>query len=150
MKKLLQIIFIYLLITSCGYSPIYSSKNSNFYLEKILKKENNVLNNKLVKNLKIISNTKSQNNLKLEIDTKKNINITANDKAGNPSRYEMNIVVNIIIILSNNQEVQKTFSSSFGYSNDTNKFNLSQYEKEIEEILINKIIEDCIIYLSSI
>jgi len=45
---------------------------------------------------------------------------------------------------------KKTFNKSFNYNNDTNKFNLSRYEKNIEKNMINKIIEEIDLYLQSI
>ena len=59
----------------------------------------------------------------------------------------MTIVLNMNII-SENYNKTKTFSSDFNYSNDSNKFSLKQYEKEIENNLISKIVEKSIIYLS--
>jgi hypothetical protein len=49
MKKFSLIIFIFLL--SCGYKPIYSSKNINFSIGEI-QKENTPLNNEFSRNLK--------------------------------------------------------------------------------------------------
>ncbi len=39
MKSLLSIIFISIILTNCGFKPIYSSKNSNFQIIEI--KNNN-------------------------------------------------------------------------------------------------------------
>ena len=44
----------------------------------------------------------------------------------------------------------KSFSTNFNYNNNANKFTLKQYEKEIENILINKVVEKSIIYLSEL
>jgi hypothetical protein len=138
------------MLGSCGYSPIYSNKNFNFDLSKITKKENNKLNSKIAKNLRIFSNKNNQNKIYLEIDSKKKINTVAKDKKGNPSRYEMIITMIVDINYKGDKNTKKNFTSSFNYNTSANKFELSQYEKEIEESLIDKIIEDCIIYLSKI
>ncbi len=150
MRKIFINLVIILMLGSCGYSPIYSNKNFNFDLSKITKKENNKLNSKIAKNLRIFSNKNNQNKIYLEIDSKKKINTVAKDKKGNPSRYEMIITMIVDINYKGDKNTQKNFTSSFNYNTSANKFELSQYEKEIEESLINKIIEDCIIYLSKI
>ena len=150
MRKIFINLVIILMLGSCGYSPIYSNKNFNFDLSKITKKENNKLNSKIAKNLRIFSNKNNQNKIYLEIDSKKKINTVAKDKKGNPSRYEMIITMIVDINYKGDKNTQKNFTSSFNYNTSANKFELSQYEKEIEETLINKIIEDCIIYLSKI
>ena len=150
MRKIFIHLVIILMLSSCGYSPIYSNKNFNFDLSKITKKENNKLNSKIVKNLRIFSNKNNQNKIYLEIDSKKKINTVAKDKKGNPSRYEMIITMIVDINYKGDKNTKKNFTSSFNYNTSANKFELSQYEKEIEESLIDKIIEDCIIYLSKI
>ena len=150
MRKIFINLVIILMLGSCGYSPIYSNKNFNFDLSKITKKENNKLNSKIAKNLRIFSNKNNQNKIYLEIDSKKKINTVAKDKKGNPSRYEMIITMIVDINYKGDKNTKKNFTSRFNYNTSANKFELSQYEKEIEETLINKIIEDCIIYLSKI
>ena len=64
----------------------------------------------------------------------------------------MTVFLNINVLSKNNYEVNKTktLTANFNYQNNSNKFSLKQYEKEIEDILINKIIEESIIYLSEL
>ena len=62
----------------------------------------------------------------------------------------MIITMIVDINYKGDKNTKKNFTSRFNYNTSANKFELSQYEKEIEETLINKIIEDCIIYLSKI
>ena len=147
MKKIIIIIITSLILNSCGYTPIYSSKEKNFYIEKISKKNSTKLNSKFANNLKIFSNKNSKNIIEIEIDSVKKIETSQKDNKGDPSRFQMTIVLNINII-SENYNKTKTFSSDFNYSNDSNKFSLKQYEKEIENNLISKIVEKSIIYLS--
>ena len=44
----------------------------------------------------------------------------------------------------------KEFKQSINFNNQDDKFQLSQYQKELEQLLINKIIDDVLIYLSNI
>ena len=62
----------------------------------------------------------------------------------------MIISVEIQIIKNNVIKNTKNFSENFSYSNDSNKFSLGQYEKDIEKDLINKIIENINSYLLSL
>ena len=39
MKKLFLILLVFLIFSNCGYTPIYSEKNFNFNLNKIIKKK---------------------------------------------------------------------------------------------------------------
>ena len=151
MKKLIFVVIALFMLNNCGYNPIYSSKNNNFYID-ISQKDKSKLNSKITNNLKIFSNQNSKNIIQLEISSNKKINTIQKDTKGDPSRFQMTVLLNINVLNKNNNEINKTksFSSSFNYSNDSNKFSLKQYEKDIEDNLINKIIERSILYLSEI
>ena len=45
---------------------------------------------------------------------------------------------------------QKIFTNKQNYNNNDNKFQLNQYEKEVEDQLITEIIDDILIYLTKI
>ena len=151
MKKLIFIVIALFMLNNCGYTPIYSSKNNNFNIE-ISQKDRNKLNSKIENNIKKYSNQNSENTIKLEISSNKKINVTSKDSKGDPSKFQMTITLNINILSKNNYKINKTksFFSSFNYNNNSNKFSLKQYEKEIEDILINKITEESIMYLAEL
>ena len=148
MKKIIFIVIALFMLNNCGYTPINSSKNNNFYIE-ISQKDRNKLNSKIENNIIKYSNQNSENTIKLEISSNKKINVTSKDSKGDPSKFQMTITLNINILSKNNYKINKTksFFSNFNYNNNSNKFSLKQYEKEIEDILINKIVERFIIYL---
>ena len=151
MKKLIIIAIALFTLNNCGYNPIYSSKNNNFYID-ISQKDKSKLNSKIENNIKKFSNQNSENIIQLEISSNKKIQIISKDDKGDPSRFQMTILLNINIINKNYNETykRKSFSANFDYSNNSNKFSLKQYEKEIENILIDKVIEKFIIYLSEL
>jgi len=149
MRKIIIIVIASFILNNCGYTPIYSSKEKNFYIEKISQKNTNKLNSKIANNLKIFSNENSKNTIEIEINSVKKIETTQKDNKGDPSRFQMTIMLNINII-GQNYNKTKSFSSNFNYSNNENKFSLKQYEKEIEDILIGKIIEKSVIYLTDL
>ena len=152
MKKLIIIVIALFILNNCGYTPIYSSKDNNFYIKELSQKSTSKLNSKIANNLKIFSNQNSKNIIQLEISAKKKIETIQKDKKGDPSRFKMTVLLNINILNKNNYEINKTknFSKNFNYNNNSNKFSLKQYEKEIENTLINKIVEESIIYLSEL
>ena len=152
MKKLVIIIIALFILNNCGYTPIYSSKEANFYIKEISQKNKSKLNSKIINNIKRFSNQDSDNVIQLEISSNKKINTISKDKKGDPSRFNMTISLTINILNKNNYEINKTksFTEKFDYNNNSNKFSLKQYEKDIEDNLINKIIERSIIYLSEL
>jgi len=151
MKKLIFVVIALFILNNCGYSPIYSSKNNNFYID-ISQKDRSKLNSKIENNIKKFSNQNSENIIQLEISSNKKINTISKDKKGDPSRFSMNVSLTINTLNKNNYEINKTksFTEEFDYNNNSNKFSLKQYENDIEDNLINKIIERSIIYLTDL
>ena len=152
MKKLIIIAIALFTLNNCGYSPIYTSKNNNFYIEEISQENKNKLNSNIINIIKKNSNQNSKNTLVLMINSNKKIDIITKDEKGDPSKFQMTILLNINILKKKKYEMNKTksFSTNFDYNNNTNKFTLKQYEKEIENILINKVVEKSILYLSEL
>ena len=62
----------------------------------------------------------------------------------------MQISVDLTILENNKIKNKKNFKESFHYNNSTNKFDLKQYERNIEDNLIKKIITKITLYLYSI
>ena len=151
MKKLIFVVIALFMLNNCGYSPIYSSKNNNFYID-LSQKDRSKLNSKIENNIKKFSNENNENIIQLEISSNKKINTMSKNKRGDPSRFNMTISLTINILNKNNYEINKTksFTEKFDYNNNSNKFSLKQYEKDIEDNLINKIIERSILYLSEL
>ena len=150
MKKITLTLILFLILTSCGYRAIYSNKNLNFNIEKIEKIKKDKLNLTIEKRLKNFSNDQALNKVSLGINAEKQIKIVSKNMQGNPSRYQMIIKLNINIIVNQNKKINKNITQDFSYNNNSNKFALSQYEKEIEEVLVNKIIDELIKDLSKL
>ena len=149
MRKIIIIVLASFILNNCGYTPIYSSKEKNFYIEKISQKNTSKLNSKIANNLKIFSNENSENIIEIEINSVKKIETTQKNSKGDPSKFEMTIMLTMNII-SEKYNKTKIFSSNFNYNNNEDKFALKQYEKEIEDTLISKIVEKSVIYLSDL
>ena len=150
MKKIIIVLLAFIFLTSCGYTPIYSKKNFDFKLENIVLSKNNRINNKIKKRLHSFSNQESKKKIYLEVNAQKQINIIAKDSKGDPSRYEMVVSINIKTTYDKNQNVDRLFKEKFNYNINVNKFNLSQYEKVVEDLLIDKNIDRIIFYLSKV
>ena len=146
-KKIFVLILLFSL-QSCGYEAMYLKKID--FKEKI--KSFETLGDKKI-NRNIISslNLKNQNKTKgykLIINSSKTLETISKDKAGNSSVYKTLIVVKVSLIDNGETLKEKIFNEQFTYNNIQNKFSLSQYQKEIEINLINKIIDEVIIFLT--
>ena len=149
-NKSILLILLFFILANCGFEPIYSSKKSNFNIGEIKITSKNKFNSIIKNNLKSISNNESQNKFDLIINSEKKRIISSKDTKGNPQLLTMIISVEVQIIKDNVIKNKKNFSQDFSYSNNSNKFSLAQYEKNIEKNLINKIIENLNTYLLSL
>ena len=149
-NKSILLILLFFILANCGFEPIYSSKKSNFNIGEIKITSKNKFNSIIKNNLKNISNNESQNKFDLIINSEKKRIVSSKDAKGNPQLLTMIISVEVQIIKDNVIKNKKNFSQDFSYSNNSNKFSLAQYEKDIEKNLINKIIENINTYLLSL
>ncbi len=148
MNKSFFFLVCFLILSNCGYEPIYSTKNLNFTIGKI-DKSNTSLNNKFSKKIDILKNKKIEKKIDIKIESNKEINIKSKDTKGNTLVFELKITLKVSNLNLNNNEVQ-SFSRKITYNNSDDKFKLKKYENELENILINKVVEDLIVYLTNI
>ncbi len=147
MKK--KLIFILLFLTSCGFEPIYSSKNSNnFVFKKIETIGEKTINRRIISAISAKENNIDFSHKKLILENEKNIIETSKNTKGQPDSFKMAIKFKITLIDNKNNSSEKIFYEEFSYKNKDNKFDLSEYEIKLENDLIDKIIEDLIIYFN--
>lgn len=147
MKKIFFILII--LLTSCGYTPLYENKiSNNFVFGKIELSGIKDINRRIISMTSLKENSTNFNFTSLLLRSDKTIIETSKNTKGKADSFKM--VINISITIKNNNEIykQNTFTEEFSYKNLDNKFDLSQYEKNIESNIINKISEKIIIYLN--
>ena len=153
MKKIIFYLCFFALFGCGGYEPLFSTKNLSFYIEDVKNVNNDFITKKISRNLdsnKIKINNKK--NYILEISSSKEENITSKNSKGEVLTYEMIINVEVKVFFKNVKFPFSTlrFKENFNYSNQGNKFDLSQYKKKIERNLIDKISQEILIKLQSI
>ena len=146
-KPFIFLIF-FLILSNCGYQPIYSTKNLNFTIGKV-EKENTSLNNKFAKSINTLTNKESDKKINIKIESDKKIRVKSKDSKGNTLVLELEINLKFTNLDSDDQ-AQKLLSRKITYNNSDDKFKLKEYENELEDILITKIVEDLINYLSNL
>lgn len=147
MIKLIKYVFLFFLITSCGFKPIYISDKSNFTFKDAKVEGDIKLSNVILKNLNSLKNKDGKFDLIISSNYKKII--SSKDKKGNPEVYDMGLIVNLIV-KNDNEELKNKFKENLSYNNLSSKFELKQYEDDLKMNLANKITQDIIIYLNSI
>ena len=149
MKNKFYLFFLlFIFLSSCGYKPIYSTKNLNFTIENI-EKSNTSLNNKFEKSINALKNRENDKKIDIKIESDKKIKIKSKDSKGNALVFEIEIYLEFESPSIDNKS-NKLFSRKITYNNSDDKFKLKQYENELEDILITRIVEDLINYLSTI
>tara|TARA_B100000902_G_scaffold384394_1_gene424491 strand:+ start:697 stop:1146 length:450 start_codon:yes stop_codon:yes gene_type:complete len=147
MKKILLLLI--LLMVSCGYQPIYlNSDTQNFKFSKILTKGNNEINKVITNSISFEEIDTDQSLGELVLDSSYNIIETAKNSKGQVESYRSKIFVNVKIINNNETIKERDFFEEFSYSSKKNKFDLVQYQKQIQDNLIKEVIRDIIIYLN--
>ena len=148
MLKKITLLLLLCFFWSCGYEPLYLKKNDlKKHINVITLNGDKKINKMIVSSLGIKEVKSSTSGYTLILESSKKINVISKDKSGNPSVYRSSIIVNFSITDDNTIIKQKEFNSSFTYNDTQNKFDLSQYQKNIELNLINEISEKIFIYL---
>ena len=149
MKKIF-ITFLFILLTSCDYTPIYSTENSKFKLNQIEVDGNKKINKLILRKISRLQKTESNLIYDLDIISSEQINSISKDSKGNTTILEMIISTNINVKKNNFIIKKYNFSENFTYKNNSNKFELKQYEKDIQNTMIEKIVENLILNLGTI
>tara|TARA_B110000971_G_C20014612_1_gene503278 strand:+ start:393 stop:842 length:450 start_codon:yes stop_codon:yes gene_type:complete len=144
-KKILFVIFIFL--TSCGYQSVYVKNDSNFFIKEIKLEGDKRIGKTISSQIKIEKDVINKIPYIINLNSKKFVEITSKDSLGNPSLYKITINIQAILERNKIKIKEKNFNKTFTYNSIENKFDQSQYQKSIEQNLINKIAEELIIFL---
>ena len=147
MKKILLILFF--IVTACGYEPLYKTKNEidKINISDIEISGDITLGKKILSRLPVeIIKDESLN--KLILDSNKNIIETSKNSQGQIASYRTIVIVQLSLLDNKDNLIKRrTISKDFLYNTIENKFKLKEYQIEVENNLINKIVEDINIYL---
>ena len=150
MKRILSFFILISLCSCSGYSPIFSSKQTNFYIDQIILTEDNKLIRKIVKNLKPYTINNGKRKIELELNLKLNETVILRDEKGDVASQEIKITLDVKSILQEKKVESFKFVEKFTFNNQSNKFELNQYKKNIQSNLIDKIYEDLILKLRTL
>ena len=151
MKFLISIVILSIILTNCGFKPIYGSKNSNFEIIEIINENENKNSFTIEKMVMALSNQEAEKKVKLEMNYKQTFSTILKDNKGDPSKKKLSISVNLIVKNEkNNVLTNKKFREEFSYDVQSDKFNMAQYEDNITNNLNNEISNDIIFLLGTL
>lgn len=147
MKKILLILTF--LIVGCGYQPIYLKTDEQiFKFSKILIQKDDEISKKIVNLISFTEDETVENLNELVLNSSYEIIEAAKDSNGKVVSYRSKILVNIKIMDKKETIKERNFLDESVYSTKENKFDLIQYQKQIQNNLIKKIVRDINIYLN--
>ena len=147
MKKILIILIF--LFSACGYQPIYKVDNKkNLIFKNIELVGDNKINKKVISAIGLKKDNSNKSLNEIIISSNKKTEGTSKNSKGQIATYRTTLKLNITIKKNDEVVREKEFFKDFSYNNKENKFDLSEYQKEIEISLTNQIIEELIIYLN--
>lgn len=144
-KKKILSIFVFLFLTSCGFTPIYLNNNTNFSIEEVDFTGDRQLNNFLKINLNRFKNKESNNKINIKVRSEYEKIILSKDSTGEASNYQIEAKV-IFFISQSNTKIQITEKKIMESMSD--KFEEVKYEKSIKQNFADSITNKLALELS--
>ena len=151
-KKIFSFLFLFLL-SSCGYEATYSKKNLlnyDFSISEINFTGDREVNVKMKERLNNYIINKKNKNFKVDILSIATKAVSAKDISGDATNFKSTVYIKVDLVMNNKLKNSFIIRESFNYNNDSNKFNLKTYEKNIKNNLTETITEKLIFRLSNI
>ena len=150
MKKILLNIFILLMLTNCGFSPIYMEKNSVNYHINISKIDGDTEINQFISNkIKKYSDQSYNKKYDISINSEFSKMSLAKDSTGRTSDFKLSSKITITVSYENKNQ-KYVFNESINIKNDTDSFEQRNYEKTIKENFALSAVNKLIIKISSL
>ena len=147
MKKIFILIFFF--IANCGYQPLYVNKNSSdLVFSKVELFGDKEINRRIISFISIKEDKSEEKLNQLVLRSNEDIIETSKDSKGRVATLKTTVEIKLVILDGNQIIKEKTFKENFSYNNKDNKFDLTKYQNEIKNNLVDKIIEQMSIYLS--
>ena len=149
MKNLILFI-LFIVLSNCGYVPIYKdiqNANINIFIQKSEGEEN--INNLLISQLKPYSTKEAEKNYVIDINSVYTKKVISKDSAGNAVDIELNLIVEFTLYFD--EKIQKfSLTEKFNIKNTSDVFEMNNYENIIKNNFILSIKNKLIMKLLAI
>jgi hypothetical protein len=153
MQKNVFTLLLFLFLSSCGYEAIYSKKNSknyNFFISKLSFTGDRDINLRMKERLNNYTLNEKKKIFAIEISNSSSKEIAAKNTLGDAVTFKNTITTNIEVLMDGEFKNNFIIIEIFIYNNNSNRFNLKKYEKEIKNNLAETITDKLILKLSNI
>jgi len=151
-KKIFSFLFLFLL-SSCGYEVTYSKKklsNYDFSISEINFTGDREVNVKMKEKLNNYIINKKNKNFKVDILSIATKAVSAKNISGDATSFKSTVSIKVDLVMDNKLKNNFVISESFNYNNNSNRFKLKTYEKNIKNNLTETITEKLIFRLLDI
>tara|TARA_Y100000768_G_scaffold273264_1_gene209194 strand:+ start:825 stop:1292 length:468 start_codon:yes stop_codon:yes gene_type:complete len=150
--KNLKYLFIFIFLSSCGYTAIYQiDQKLNIKLNEIKYSGDKRMNRQIAKGLEKYKENDTNNIFDLTISSNKKESIVTKDKKGNATSYKLILTIDLNLNSnSNNKNYTKKFIKDASFNSKNNKFELDQHRRDLEKNMISQILQDIDIFLRNI
>ena len=153
MQKNVFTLLLFLFLSSCGYEAIYSKKNSknyNFFISELSFIGDKDINLRMKERLSNYTFNEKNKNFALKIFNSSTKEVAAKNTLGDAVTFKNTIATNIEVSMNGEFKNNFVIIESFIYNNNSNRFNLKRYEREIKNNLAETITDKLILKLSNI
>ena len=150
LKKKFLIIFLFLFVLSCGYTPLYNNiNNNNFSINVESLEGDNDTNRSINLNLRKYKNNNSENKFFLKIISQYEKRDLSKDSSGNVSNYQINLSSQFYIT-KNGKNTIFSFKESYNLNKLENTFDNLNNEKNIKNTFATSAVNRLILELAQI
>tara|TARA_B100000902_G_C27302497_1_gene913619 strand:- start:526 stop:978 length:453 start_codon:yes stop_codon:yes gene_type:complete len=147
-KKLIPILF--LILTSCGFTPIYNASEKIDYSVNLIEEEgDSIINNKIISELTRLTSKDSEKVFNIKLITDYSKSIISKDAKGSPTNYELNVNANFNIEFENNVK-EININEKQNIKKITDIFEQRSYENTIKNNFAISIVDKLNIELLSL
>ncbi|MDC0876438.1 hypothetical protein OAP78_05840 [Candidatus Pelagibacter sp.] len=148
MIKKIFLLFIILIFSHCGFTPVYNSNKIDYKINIIETAGDKAINKKIRTEIKRISNSSSSKTYNIKIDTKYSKKIISKDLKGSPTDYQYTASVNFEINDNNNTEIV-SYQEKQNIKKNSNLFEQRNYENTIKNDFAISLVRKLNLELSS-
>ena len=143
--KFKSLLFILILLNSCGFSPVYTNLNKNFIIKNIEITGDKIIKRKLLNQLSIYQKREEADTvINLIINANKEVSILTKDNKGNPKIYKVKVILKVKKEV-NNIYSNQTFKNNGNYTYESETSKMQNKEDKILSNLLSSIINQKLI-----
>jgi outer membrane lipopolysaccharide assembly protein LptE/RlpB len=158
MKEKIFTLLLFLFLSSCGYEATYSLKNRAIYAFSISELQlagDRQINIKTKQMFNVYSNTIKLNQgiekiFALKISSNSEKITTTKDTSGDATKFKNEITLSVEVLMNGEYKSNFVITENFTYDNNSNTFELKNYEKQIKNNLTETAVSKIISKLSNI